>query len=332
MNRISVFLLFLLITACSGSGGSDVENDSNNDGTANDNNTDDTQTDGNTDTTNDNTSGIGTAQLGVVRIEVLSTGLVATTPSATFKSYSPALNEINLPAQYIPSADSCVITEDTTLPRVTTTEVEADIVFYFAAGSSARQQVLDRAASGDAQRISAGNNLVFTSPAGTFSELDLGDSNFYQLTSGSVLGEQPASLIADIPGAVFPAFASVNIPVHAPFEFTDEVSDISTSIRSNSRLTWSASSSDTIIVLSAQSTNFDANPISSVNVFCVLPDDGEFEFTSEQQSDMLSRLSLEITEPAAFSAFRFERVSYMTLQSEDALLIVQSTTLGNQNF
>lgn len=332
-----ILLLSLVLAACSG-GGSDPAPDTDGDsgttdGTDAGGTTGGDATDGGTDGADGGGSdGNGTAQLGTVRIAVGSSGIVATTLNATFRAYSPALTTVALPDTFLPTEDTCEIAGDDSLPRDTTIESGLDITYHFAAGVAARQQIRDREAASQSQRISAGDTLVFTSPAGTFGELNRDSASFYQMTNGSILGDAPEGLIVTIPGDVFPAFGDVDMPVFQPFDVTDETPKTGTFVNSDSRLTWTpGDSSVSFIALYGQARNQDANPqIRTATIICVLPDDGEFELTAAQRQEIHTLLSTDSAEPDDFPAFWFERVSYRSVQSGDSVLILQSTTRGNQ--
>lgn len=275
----------------------------------------------------------GVSQVGAVRVSRSGSSFDSITLNAMFNRFSPELSEITLPAEFVPEEDTCAVSTDGSVPTVTTTDISSDLVFFFIAGEEKRAEVSERYRNSQVARISAGETLVFTSPAGTFGQLDLNSVGGYQMPNGSIVGAAPDRLVLDIHGDEFPMFGTVDIPVMPHLGFTDTTPNPSTFVFSDSRLNWEpATGTDTFVAIRGQARDLEVTPPIAVDVVCVLPDDGAFEFSKQIQQQVQEVLELGADEPAAFTAFELQRVNYRTIRDADTLLILQSVVAGEQNF
>lgn len=275
----------------------------------------------------------GVSEVGVVRVGRSDSSFDAITSGVRFDRFAPALSEFTMPAEFVPVEDTCAVSTDGGIPTSTTTDISGDLVFFFVAGESKQSEVRDRYRASRVERFPAGESPVFTSPAGTFGQLDLDASGGYQMPNGTIIGTAPDSLVLDIPGDDFPMFASVDMPVMPHLSFSDAIPRSSTSVFSDSSLSWKpATGLDTFVALSGHTRNPDVMPLAIVDIVCVLPDDGAFELSSEIQQQVQDSLSLDENVPAAFMAFALQRLNYRTIREGDTLLILQSLVTAKQDF
>ena len=346
MSRyFSLLLCSCLFLASCSSGSSSSENGTNagdSDGTTSSGDITGGTTDGTTGSTagEDSSGGTdgsgssgGVSEVGVVSVSRTVSSFDSITLNARFNRFSPVLSEFSLPAQFVPEEDTCVISTDGSVPTVTTTDIGFDLIFFFVAGETRRAEVRERYQNSGVASISAGETLVFTSPTGTFGQLDLDSNGGYQMPNGSIIGTAPDSLVLDLIGGEFPMFAAVDIPVVPHLVFSDTTPNSSTAVFSDSSLTWEpATGTDTFVAIRGQARDLNVIPVVVVDVVCVLPDDGAFELTKVLQQQVREILALGADEPAAFTAFELQRVSYRTLRDGDTLLILQSVVAGEQVF
>lgn len=179
------------------------------------------------------------------------------------------------------------------------------------------------------QALSAGEQLVFTGPGGTYVELPREQLQFegtlfiaYQLDGESLPGPVPSGLTLDIPGDDFPAFSAVDVPDVEPLTgVTPEFSFTSpTSITADTVFGWDAGSNpDAYISISASSTNFGGDGISVTNVDCLAVDDGEFAFPAATRAELgdFSTTSADVA-----------RTGVTILRRGNALLVVSNRSSG----
>ncbi len=159
--------------------------------------------------------------------------------------------------QYLTAADSCTVTND---------------------GSADSNAIVDLVCS-DAlpvQTISAGDNLLMSSTAGSYADLiKQTDGDTITYTTGSTLPRPPNGLALNIPGDTFTQFTSVDIPDIEDLEITSPAAG--ESLSRDTSIRWNAASdrNTSRVLLSAS----DAD----VTVTCSLVDDGRFDFSSTTQ-------------------------------------------------
>lgn len=138
----------------------------------------------------------------------------------------------------------------------------------------------------DVDFVSAGENIVFTSPAGTFatleSEVIAGDIG-YDLPDGVTLSLPiPAGLSVDIPGDTFLNFASVPVP---DVEVLTGVSMSTDDFNIATVTTWDAGNDpDALIVLFASGVDFATS--TSIQIVCATADDGAFTLPESTQAEL----------------------------------------------
>ena len=196
---------------------------------------------------------------GVIRVDH-DTNTQQTRLDAVFCELASPTRAESIDEEFLPETDSCVVSNSG--PSI----------------NSDATPLLCSAAL-PAQSISAGENLTFSSSAGTFADLaqEISIDNITYTTT-SPLPRPPAGLTLDIPGDTFPSFSSVEIPDLQDLEIrTPESGE---PLRSDTRLRWNAASdgSDSRLLLSAS----DAD----VTVTCSLADDGSFSFSDATQAEL----------------------------------------------
>jgi hypothetical protein len=295
------------VTGCSSS--SDSSDDANNNGAATDGSTtagggttDGSTTDGTT--TDGTTTGGGTisgdvTQWGVVDVSVESSGNEIDV-SAGFFQFNANVPGNLLVQSFNPPLDTCEVTQfepvepgDFELPDIE--GITAQIT-----------------------TISAGETIQLTSSAGTFAELQretISGFTFYRPTVDSIAGPIPGDLILDIPGDVFPAFANVAIPDVGSFVLTEPGSNMP--VTPASTFTWNAGTDPNAFV-SIEAASIDISTGTSIDVDCVVADDGTFAFPAATQAEM----------GAGFMAFGAdaEREAVTILQQAGAVLVVVSAS------
>lgn len=166
--------------------------------------------------------------------------------------------------------------------------------------------------------ISAGEVIPFTSPSGSFAELQRTEAfgfTFYQTADevDSLPGPIPEGLEFSIPGDQFPAFDRVPVPVSASLEVTSPSFGERTTV--DTVFIWnsndSANSRVTIDMISGGLT-------SGITVNCEVVDDGRFEFPSGIRAQLGDDFS------SLFTTIR--RESRSVLQSGRAVLFVTSSS------
>ncbi len=168
--------------------------------------------------------------------------------------------------------------------------------------------------------ISAGEVITFTSPAGTYIELNrttFGDIVGYS-TDTELPRPAPSGLLVDIPGDDYPAFSNVSIPDVAALQLTAPAD--SAPVTPNTQFTWTAATgSDSAVDISTSFT--DIANMENVSVNCTVVDDGSFSFDSATQAAMGSSFS-------GLGLFA-SRVAYSFRQTGTTVLVVSHTIDNN---
>lgn len=168
----------------------------------------------------------------------------------------------------------------------------------------------------DVTSVMAGETLVLTSGAGTWTELQAGSTGgfrFYDLAPGSVLpaGPVPGDLALDVPGDdAFPAFGGAAFPGVEPLAGFAADGDVD----AGTRFTWDAAATPGSKIRFSTSTAGAFFAGAGVTVSCVVPDTGEFTFPSDVRDELGSDF--------AGDSLVASRVSIDTRTANDALLIL----------
>lgn len=229
-------------------------------------------------------------EYGVVRV-AHNTDTAQTTLDAVFCALVRPASAGAIDEQFLTAADVCTVTND---------------------GSADSNAIVDLTCSDvlPAQTISAGDNLLMSSSAGSYADLSRqtnGDTISY--TTGSTLPRPPNSLALNIPGDTFPQFSSVEIPDLEDLEISSPA--VGETLRSDTALRWNAASdrSTSRVLLTA----VDAD----VSVTCSLVDDGRFNFSSATQAELGDLFS------AGSSSIRRQNVVSPT-RGDSGLIIITS--------
>jgi hypothetical protein len=164
--------------------------------------------------------------------------------------------------------------------------------------------------------LSAGDNIVISSPAGTYSTIPkmefAGVIAYGQ--DDPIPGSAPSGLTVDIPGDEFMAMSSLAIPDAPALQVSSPASD---SITPTTQFAWAGNSSgSTVIYIYASS--FDGSSNQSVDVDCTVVDDGSFQFPSAIQAEMgagfsgtgdVSRVAYNIVQNGSTVVFLFHEVA-----------------------
>lgn len=185
-------------------------------------------------------------------------------PTAGFGRFSADFPASAVADEFNPSSDSCEVTRTALGDIDTDLDLDFDTPFTF---------------------ISAGENVIISSPGGTYATLTqtrFGDFIFYGLED-SLSGAAPAGLVADIPGDQFMAMSNLSIPDAPSLEVSSPAAN--GLITPTTQFTWTANgTSDTSIEINASAFDIAAN--STVTVDCTVVDDGSFEFSSATQAEL----------------------------------------------
>jgi len=144
--------------------------------------------------------------------------------------------------------------------------------------------------------VSAGDNIVISSPAGTFVT--------------PVPSPLPSGLTVDIPGDVFPAFSNVAVPD------VDPLTGVETSGPDNMSVSWNPGSNDgPILAISV------IDITSGAGATCFTADDGEFSFPADVQAE----LDADFTA----SAISLIRLDNNIVSQGDVVLSVSNNSVAN---
>jgi hypothetical protein len=134
-------------------------------------------------------------------------------------------------------------------------------------------------------KVSAGEAITITSPAGTYTSLDRmidGDSISYAPQT-PLTGQLSAGLIADIPGDVFSAYSNVAIPDVAEFRLNSP--SVDETFSTSTPITWDANSdSNSFIVINVAFTVVATGEW--VMAVCSAIDDGAFSLPASAISEL----------------------------------------------
>jgi hypothetical protein len=167
--------------------------------------------------------------------------------------------------------------------------------------------------------ISAGETLIVTSPAGTYTTLirqsftnpiDASSFLIYAPEQGELNGTPPSALVVDIPGDVFPAFANTAIP-DIPPALTDFSPAVGAPAPLDTTYTWTPSG-----VASARVSLEIDGGAEQPSVECYLADDGSFALPADIAAQLAGVLS-----PTVDDVYRD---ASRILQSGSALLVLIS--------
>ena len=163
----------------------------------------------------------------------------------------------------------------------------------------------------ETESISAGDNIVITSPAGTFATLvpesTGGDLNYVVEPGATLPSPLPSGLTADVPGDVFPAFASASIPDVEP------LTGIEPTDPDNMAFSWDAGSNpDPLVAITV------LNLESGSGATCFAADNGAFSFPAEIQTELGADFTAD-----SFSLIRLD--SNFLFQGVDVLVLTNNT-------
>ncbi len=164
--------------------------------------------------------------------------------------------------------------------------------------------------------ISAGQNIIVSSGAGTYATLDRQDdaSGPFYKTDAVLIDQAPNGLTVDVPGDEFPAFSEVGLTDVVPLQFTAPVAD--QSITSTTEFSWVGNNVErSVVEIYMGATNTSTNEITEIG--CTLVDDGSFSFTPEMQDEIGADFI------ADWSSYL--RIGYNVVQSGDALLFTANS-------
>ncbi len=174
--------------------------------------------------------------------------------------------------------------------------------------------------------VSAGDSLVFTSPAGTWLTLPRVDEpgfTGYVPRSRPLPTPYPSGLVVDVPGDDFPAFSSV--AVGDVQTLVVQVPDGDDDIARNQTFRWEAGSDDRARVsieleFEAEFDDSDTDDI-ELEVTCSAIDDGEFTLPQ----DVLDRIPDGVT-----ASLDMTREALTVERQDDAVLFVKNEAAGGR--
>jgi len=284
MKARNLFLLSLSLTlaACGGSGGGG----SSSDGTGG------TSGDGGSSAGGGSTA--GSTFIGMVGIEE-DTFDNTIDANATFIRYAQSFDLSQLQQAFQPTLDQCVV------DIFDDDDVEIPDDFDFT----------DTFSGSDIELVSAGEVITLRSASGSYLELAettivAGVSAY--LTQSEVDGPMPAQLTLDIPGAVYPQFANVSMPVVQSLVVTSPA--LFAPITTDTNFTWTAGNNPDAY-LEITLSDFDGT-----SVDCAVKDDGAFSFPAATKAKMGSDFN-------AFFA-DISRIAVKIQQQNNALLLLMA--------
>lgn len=218
---------------------------------------------------------------------------------ARFGQFTGALEMAQLRQELIPTLDECEVSTET----ASEDDGDDDVDFEFSVAYDDQ---------------SAGETIVITSPAGTFTTLSLPESGESMIYSNADApppsGPAPDGLVADIPGDQFPAFSNVSVPNVQALDITSPGEGVA--VTPESTLSWvSNNTANSYLDISISSEDTATGSIATVE--CTVADDGEFSFPEQTQLEMGSTFS--------GSSADYSRTTYRIEQSGTTLLIINNT-------
>ena len=199
------------------------------------------------------------SEYGVIRIDH-DTGTAQTQLDAVFCGLTRPATAGSIDELFLTETDSCIVSND-------------------AATDSSSGSDLVCSDTLPAQTISAGDNLLLGSAAGSYADLaqQNTDGNITYSTS-SLLPRPPNGLTLDIPGDTFPQLSSVPIPDLQDLVITSPADD--ELLRSDTAIRWNAASDRTNSRILITASDAD------VSVTCSLADDGRYNFSAATQAEL----------------------------------------------
>lgn len=191
--------------------------------------------------------------------------------SAGFLKTNISLPAGDLAAAYRPAFDTCeVTTTETDIGDIP--DIDIDFAYEF---------------------VSAGENIVLTSPAGTWLTLPrqqaFGFLFYGFLEDTEIPAPVPSGLTVDIPGDEFPAYTGVAVPDVAALT---GVSTGAGMITPDTVFRWDAGdNADVSVSIDVVATSFSGTNISFTTVDCEAADDGEFSFPAATRTELGSGFS-----------------------------------------
>ncbi len=188
--------------------------------------------------------------------------------NASFFSFSTAVDADLIQSAYTDALDTCDVTV------VNLTDVPDDV------------EIPDFSDEiGELTLLSAGDVITISSPAGSYAELSktVFQSFIIYQSEDELTGPLPSGLVVDIPGDVFPALASVQVPDVEPISLTTPT--IGQAVTSDTDFTWQAGNNQNAYV-TLSSSQFSGDPASITTVDCTVTDDGGFSFPAATQTEL----------------------------------------------
>lgn len=282
--------------------GSDTNGDAdNNDGsTDSDGSTDNVDsTDGSDTADSANSDGILTdparllSLVGLVKVEATNTE--SDFSRGVFTELDTALTAESILEFFVPENDLCIVTTYNAA---------------FPPGNAFR--IYDQ----EPTLISAGESITLTSSAGTYATLErqvVPPTGLIYRSNTELDDNIPDGLVLDVPGEVFPGFASVALSNVPALQVTSPTAQLT----ETTEFVWNANDGDPLSVFEiyAGFTSPETNQV--IEVGCTVIDDGQFSF------DETTRAALG--EGYTANWFSFLRVVYDVAESDNAILFVANS-------
>lgn len=283
---------------------SDSSDNTTTNGTDSTSSTDATDSTNNTDT-NDSTTTIATDGMlsnpgrlhnlvGLVKVEAVNTD--SDFSRGIFTRLDTALTAQNILEFFVPASDFCEVTR------------------YNAAFPQGNAfKIYDQ----EPTLISAGESITLNTTTGNYATLERqiveGTGLIYR--SNTPLSENiPAGLVLDVPGEVYPGFASVPVSGVPALQVTAPAAN--TPVTDESEFLWNANSDPlSVFEIYAGYTSPETNEV--IEIGCTVIDDGQFTF------DAATRAALGDDFTADWSSVL--RVVYDVAESEDGILFVANS-------
>jgi len=162
--------------------------------------------------------------------------------------------------------------------------------------------------------VSAGETFTLTGDAGTYATIDRSASRF-EIASYPI----PEPLTLDIPGAVFPAVAGIDIPNVVSIDGLTPAGN-SSMVDRNTTFTWTPSgvAGNSVYIKTFEFPRSDR----VVDLLCRMNDDGEFQLPS----DVVTALTESVGEDFTLTDVRQLRQAFNVIVQGDTLVVV-----GKQN-
>jgi len=276
-------------------GSIDIDGTSNGESVSGENTSDNTAAN-----TDGSTTGIVDAEIadaeidfvGLLKLEATSTETDFS--RALFGQLDSSLTAAEIEQWYAPSSDVCVVT-------AVNDESNSAVPSFFIEDQQPRL-------------ISAGDNVILTSDAGTYATLskEPGDAPFYR-TDVELIGDAPANLTLDIPGDEFPSFSGIEIGEVPEFQITSPLAG--DDVTADTDFTWNANNvPGSVIEVYAGGTGANNQ---QVEIGCSLVDDGSFNFPAAVRAELGDNFI------ADWSAYL--RITYRVAQSENAIVFTANS-------